>query len=235
MEVIEEFYLTAARQIEGLNLAEFIKTELFVYGAVGLASIVALGGFLLSRTPAPKPIQAQSEANEAREYALSSSCPRTPNAWSVGVSNGGVSVSQHSTLRNFTLTSSNPTPQDIMDAILLASYSPEEGDKCMPASIAFLSTAVTSKQTIKAVTLLISAFDIKLMKIVDVVVDESADVTVADGVLGQPLAAAGEIPEYQPAPNRVCYACRKELSKTKPSQCSACKSVIYCGAECAVS
>ncbi|KAJ1340457.1 hypothetical protein BSLG_004904 [Batrachochytrium salamandrivorans] len=35
-----------------------------------------------------------------------------------------------------------------------------------------------------------------------------------------------------PMPNRFCFTCKKEIT-TKPSQCSACKAVIYCSADCA--
>jgi hypothetical protein len=40
--------------------------------------------------------------------------------------------------------------------------------------------------------------------------------------------------EWAPAPNRGCFQCHEEITG-KVQQCSACKAVIYCSSECAVS
>ena len=39
---------------------------------------------------------------------------------------------------------------------------------------------------------------------------------------------------FSSAPNRGCFQCKKDIVG-KASQCSACKAIIYCSADCAVS
>ncbi|KAI8802992.1 hypothetical protein BJ742DRAFT_512482 [Cladochytrium replicatum] len=168
--------------------------------------------------------------------------PHTDQLWQVGVTARSVSVSEAGVLRSiqFTPKGTLPTSDDVLSALAAAILTPIE-DVMLPAplpvikprKVGFLQTRQCPDQVITSLHNLLEkkGYEIAAGKL------EELEAEVAESrkkVLEEEAAvrkAATKV-EFIPTPKRVCFVCSKEIAE-KPSQCSVCKAVIYCSADCA--
>ncbi|KAJ3237157.1 hypothetical protein HDU81_009913 [Chytriomyces hyalinus] len=159
-------------------------------------------------------------------------------------------------------TAAHPAAREISDTILLVMIKPFEGAPRRPAVVAFLPSRVCSPAVVAEVAKRImqvlpdtrvttmEEIQDEMPKIMEKrkaeieknpalaapsVVQQSQQAAAA--AAAQSAAAAGEKPvqpklPMNPTPSRGCFVCKKEI-ESKIKQCSACKSVIYCSADCA--
>ena len=111
-----------------------------------------------------------------------------------------------------------------------------------PKTAVFLSSSLCSTETITQVTEQLSAYGISVSTYQNpelatllnkrrrqLFEEQKEKATKAASEYQNLAGAVGLIPQ----PNRGCYTCKQEISG-KASQCSACKAIIYCSANCAV-
>ena len=130
----------------------------------------------------------------------------------IGISDKAISVTENGSLRCIEFSN------DLFKVLKKSIALPRSGDRYLPETICFVNAATGLDNEITRITNLgISVGDYKDLGVKAKRVVESGN----SGPTG-----------LQPQPNRGCFVCHNEI-ESKPSQCSACKAVIYCGAACA--
>ncbi|KAJ3352740.1 hypothetical protein HDU83_007688 [Entophlyctis luteolus] len=183
------------------------------------------------------------------------------NYLQVGISSNAIAVSEEASLLgfNFFKVPGTPTVDEIMETILLVMIKPFEGIPRRPSFVAFLPSRVIPDSQVEEISQrLAEVFDpseLKVTTMEEIEPEMPALIkTRLEEIKQNPSLAAPSVvqaagqnspsnsvdpskPAQQklpmnPTPKRKCFVCKKEIeSKTK--QCSACKSVIYCSADCA--
>ncbi|KAJ3212898.1 hypothetical protein HDU67_003515 [Dinochytrium kinnereticum] len=187
------------------------------------------------------------EAGDAMERsALEAAAPKstvTEAIWQIGVSNKAIAVSEEASVRaiEFTANGKLPTSSDIVLAVLKAIVTPsDQGGERRPRVAMVLSTRLVSDSTVKKASKeLKELLDIRLetqealeAEMPALLLKRKEELEKAKKDSPAPQAASTEPPEMIAAPNRACFVCKEEI-KGKTKQCSACKAIIYCSAECA--
>ncbi|EGF82527.1 hypothetical protein BATDEDRAFT_34496 [Batrachochytrium dendrobatidis JAM81] len=187
----------------------------------------------------------EEEAKELEEEICKA--PVTEAIWEIGVSAKSASVVEEGVVRvvAFTKNLRPPTAEHIVATLIKAIARPEFLTKSpvrRPKIAMFLSSRTCSDAIVSKVASIMNdkcgirvttseALAPELSKIQkkrskEILQQEAKDqVTTPRGVKNLDI-------KLLPMPNRFCFTCKKEIL-TKPSQCSACKAVIYCSAECA--
>ncbi|KAJ3288744.1 hypothetical protein HK104_007993 [Borealophlyctis nickersoniae] len=180
---------------------------------------------------------------------------QTEAVWEIGVSARAVAVAEEGVLRAFESNSdgSKPTAEQICDNLLKAIAAPTEGvfpvEK--PRVAAFLQSRQCTDAVISKVAKRMKEFGVRVTSIEELgpemeeLMNKRKEeimkkgTAAAKGQLNQMMAAQaggvqadGPKPEFLAQPSRACFTCHKEIPG-KASQCSACRAIIYCGAECA--
>ncbi|KAJ3118796.1 hypothetical protein HDU96_008520 [Phlyctochytrium bullatum] len=183
---------------------------------------------------APEKEALQSEAQKA---------PITEAVWHVGISSKAIAVSEEVNLRAIELTTGGKSPSaaDIVLAVLKAISTPsDQGEPRRPRVAMALSTRMVSDAVIQqAAKELKDLVDIRFEtqealedELPELLAKRKAEVEQVRKTVPQAPAAPAKAPEMAPTPNRACFVCKEEI-KGKTKQCSACKAIIYCSAECA--
>jgi hypothetical protein len=176
----------------------------------------------------------ENDAQECEKFLKNDDSPMANSLWQVGVGQKSVSVGCDGVLRQFHFTKSVPTSTEIVNCIKMAAFRPMEGaSQQRPKLVSFLESRQCSDATLKAVSDDFPSF--KVIKNETV----TKEVLETHFGLGAADKRASEAKENRKSTNgpppRMCIVCSKQMVNKKPSQCSACKAVIYCGVECAVS
>jgi hypothetical protein len=164
-----------------------------------------------------------------------------PCIWEIGVSERACSVAEDGVLRaiEFTIDLKKPTVSHIIATLKKAIAEPieEEMEKQKPEFVVFLDTVVLSSEQQKFIknelkeklNVTISTME-KLHSERPELFDIKKSIPVP--TIPQFQTDEKEIP-FNEKPPRGCFNCRSDIVG-KASQCSACKAVIYCSADCAV-
>ncbi|KAJ3106538.1 hypothetical protein HDU97_006131 [Phlyctochytrium planicorne] len=169
--------------------------------------------------------------------------PFTNAVWSIGISNKAVAVSEEVNLRAIEITANGktPTPADIVNAVLKAIVTPSDQEGARRPRVAMvLSTRMVPDSTVqKAAKELKSLLDIRLetqealeAELPELLKKRNEELAQVKKESPQVAAAPQKAPEMAAPPNRACFVCKQEI-KGKTKQCSACKAIIYCSADCA--
>ncbi|KAI9098233.1 hypothetical protein DFS34DRAFT_649820 [Phlyctochytrium arcticum] len=190
---------------------------------------------------------------EAEEVADNvKNAPVEKVVFDVGISAHAVAVSQDGLLRAFhVIPKGSVSAAHISAAVVKAVALPIETDHNVyrPQIVAFLEsrqcTPAVLNAAIKRLTQVLGpevkvAPTEKIADQVKAITEErksalanasSVNDAAANGAAGVKLDANGK-PAFVPTPDRGCFVCKQEITE-KPSQCSACKAIIYCSPECA--
>lgn len=185
----------------------------------------------------------------------------TDAMWTIGITAKSASVSEEATLRimEFIPQSLKLSPEFLAALVLKAMVNPtailedsgaDDGDELLPKVqrrpqvMSFLPTELIPHALIDAVAQKMEAYGVKITsyqqlkpeEMTEIIKKRRADILKEDKEMRQKLKekAVSEKVEYQPQPLRGCFTCKTEITG-KASQCSACKAIIYCSADCAVS
>ncbi|KAI8841700.1 hypothetical protein BC829DRAFT_420531 [Chytridium lagenaria] len=166
------------------------------------------------------------------------------------VSNKAVAVSEEVNLRaiEFSANGKAPTSSDIVVAVLKAIVTPsDQGEARRPKVAMVLSTRMISDSVVKK-----AAAELKELVGIRLETQEALEAELpallakrkeevekikktapqVDAAVPGAAAAPAKAAEMAATPNRACFVCKEEI-KGKTKQCSACKAIIYCSAECA--
>ncbi|KAI8618997.1 hypothetical protein BC830DRAFT_1106051 [Chytriomyces sp. MP71] len=195
-------------------------------------------------------------------HSQAKTSPQNKAVWQIGVSGKAVAVSEEASLLGFNFArneaAGHPAASEIADTIFLVMIKPFEGVPRRPSAIAFLPSRVCSDAVVQEVAKRITSIlpDTRVTTMEEIEKDmpalmqtRNAEITSnpnlaapsvvqqAQAQQAQLAAASGAKPVKQvlpmnPTPPRGCFVCKKDITE-KTKQCSACKSVIYCSAECA--
>ncbi|KAH6584561.1 hypothetical protein BASA60_000925 [Batrachochytrium salamandrivorans] len=187
----------------------------------------------------------EEDAEELEEEACKA--PTIEAVWEIGVSNRAVSVAEEGVVRliAFTKDLRPPTANHIVATLIKAIARPEAIDPLpvhRPNISVFLPSRICSDAVVAKVAAIMKA------KCGMRILTNEALAPELDGIkekrrqelLRMKVQEEVKVPrgiknpdvKLLPMPNRFCFTCKKEIT-TKPSQCSACKAVIYCSADCA--
>jgi hypothetical protein len=180
--------------------------------------------------------------------------------WTIGITSKSASVSEEATLRlmEFIPQSLKSVSVDFLAALVLkAMVSPtailedsnDDHEELLPKvqrrpqNVSFLPTELVSPALIESVAQKMQVYGVKVTsyqalkpeEMAEIIKKRRADMLKEDKDMRQKLKdkAVTEKVEYQAQPLRGCFTCKTEIPG-KASQCSACKAIIYCSAECAV-
>lgn len=159
------------------------------------------------------------------------SLQKVPLTALVGVSKGAVSLVLNGELVHFILQNTTKKT-NILIWNCIAEFI--RNSRVVPKNIAFLSTCTCSaavlekaakelKEKLDVDAKSIDKFDEKDLTLLGQAPVKTTTATKAS----TPVTANGARP-------RMCYTCKKMIVDKKPSQCAACKAIIYCSADCAV-
>jgi hypothetical protein len=173
----------------------------------------------------------ENDAQECEKFLQNNDSAMATSLWQVGVGEKSVSVGCDGVLRQFHFTKGIPTSKEIVNCIKMAAFQPMEG--CIPQRpklVSFLESRQCSDAILKAV-----ADEFPLIKLIK---NETVTKELLESQFGIIEKRASEAKENRKSisgsPPRMCIVCSKQIIDKKPSQCSACKAVIYCGVDCAV-
>lgn len=148
--------------------------------------------------------------------------------WMVGITKKSVSVvSSQGLLKSLEfITTSDSLNDFIFDTILQAIKFPRDvpaSSAAKPKEIYFLNQPHPD-----------TALSARLAKIGIKVTATKPSQPSSEGQKSAPLQQLPqEQIQFNAQPNRGCISCHQEIIGKKPSQCSACKAVIYCSSTCA--
>jgi hypothetical protein len=157
--------------------------------------------------------------------------------WELGVSGKSCSVSEEGILRaiEFTIDLAKPSVSHVLSTVKKAMLEPRDPQSVIhkPEFVVFLETVILSESERKKVTDSLAKLDVTVTTLDELKRDrpELFDIKKALPFVNRPLESKEVIP-FNEQPPRGCFSCRKDIPG-KASQCSACKAVIYCSAECA--
>ncbi|KAL2919138.1 hypothetical protein HK105_201411 [Polyrhizophydium stewartii] len=189
----------------------------------------------------------EEEAEDLAEEAKAA--PTTDAIWQIGVSSRSASVAEEGAVRlvAFTKDLRPPTAKHIVATLVKAMVRPEfMGDLEIqrPKLAIFLPSRTCSDAVVAQVAATMKErFDMRVVSAEQIAsempeIQKRRQAQIAEAQrkanAGAPLPVPGiKNPniKLQAQPNRHCFNCKKEI-ETKPSQCSACKAVIYCSGEC---
>ncbi|KAI8593401.1 hypothetical protein BDZ88DRAFT_404552 [Geranomyces variabilis] len=187
-----------------------------------------------------------AEASEELEQAAFTA-PVTETPWEVGVSATAVAVSEDGTLRGFEIfPAGGISAEQILSVVIRAISEPLEKQKVQrPKLMSILQSRQCSDAVLAEVCESVGKFGIKAgatealgPQLAEYVARRKAEMERAlqNPTPVVPVAAAGAPqngpkPEFIPTPNRGCFVCKQDI-EAKPSQCSACKAMIYCSTVC---
>ncbi|KAI8822995.1 uncharacterized protein EV422DRAFT_387526 [Fimicolochytrium jonesii] len=191
---------------------------------------------------------AKSLVEEAEGWAKdAANAPVTETPWEIGVTNTAVAVAEDGNLRTFEAAEGGKkvTAAFIAAAIVKAISAPSQELKVQrPKIVSFLHSRQCSPRDIKDVGKKLELYGIRVdtAEALEAELAPYYEKRKADMAKGPQIplvlptspvgpAPAGEKPQFGPQPNRGCFTCKKEIDG-KASQCSACKAMIYCSAEC---
>lgn len=127
--------------------------------------------------------------------------------------------------------------QYVVETLLKAILFPlNDQQPCKPTHIAFMNTSVfSSKKVFPEILHAIKEYSIEACMFEDIPEKEKriTSFTNTNNQTVPPKNIDPKTVQYNEPPPRRCYACHVEI-KGKPSQCSACKAIIYCSPDCAV-
>ncbi|KAI9199856.1 uncharacterized protein BJ171DRAFT_199257 [Polychytrium aggregatum] len=186
--------------------------------------------------------------------------PVTEAPWLIGYSAKAVSVTEDGNLRaiDFTYHGGVPTVEDVEIALLKAIVRPMMGQPAKPKIAAFLASRTCDDKLVQAVGQAFESFKVRITTVEESQAEleelkkkrgsehrsipggpasvPAPGSVAAVGAAAAAAAAAAPAPDKKPEfikqPNRGCFVCHQDIDG-KPSQCSACKAVIYCGPACA--
>lgn len=214
---------------------------------------------LQHKSAASTPISLHDAAYDlqaAKAFMANKDSTTTHALWFIGVSQKCVSVSEDGVLRAAIMTRSVPTPTDILDTLVKAAHHPADSEyKRRPKFAVFLDTAMCPATTMQRVMdeaakaewggikVLKSMADLSESELNEIKGKRETEKKVTGEAAKQiqmmqqqqrAMAAGQPKPDYVAQPSRMCFVCRKQIENgAKPSQCSACKAIIYCGPDCA--
>ena len=167
--------------------------------------------------------------------------------WECGVSQKSCSVSAQGVLRAFEFTENltKPDAEHVLATVYKSIVEPQEDDGSVPekpSHLIFLATCLLNdeeKATIakELKTLNIIACSLEELQKMDLECAKRRNLLPKGTAIPPPTQVTSGPQQVLPMnaqPNRGCISCRKDITEKKPSQCSACKAVIYDGADCAV-
>jgi hypothetical protein len=157
--------------------------------------------------------------------------------WEVGISGRSCSVSEDGVLRAIEFTSdlTKPSVGHLVSTIKKAMVEPLDEQSAIrkPEFVVFLDTAVLNDTEMEKVSNLLRKLEITVTSLDFLKQNRSELFDIKKTLpLINDVISQDDIP-FNKQPPRGCFNCRKEIFG-KASQCSACKAVIYCSAECAV-
>ncbi|KAJ3324095.1 hypothetical protein HDV06_000636 [Boothiomyces sp. JEL0866] len=155
--------------------------------------------------------------------------------WEVGVSAKACSVSENGVLKAIEFSDGKPNVKHVVGTVMKAILDPIDGAVKKPKVLMFLDTCLLKDGEKSQITKELKDYEMTIVSLKQLEVDYPAlhaerakEVEIfapQQPTVQQPL-------KMNPPPPRGCFACRKEIPG-KASQCSACKAVIYCSADCA--
>lgn len=181
------------------------QMETIVPVIVGLI-LIAMTYFLMSKK------DTKSQIISLEDCDISKLEIKKKSVFYIGISDQAISVSENGILRGIEFS------RDLYKVLKKAIAYPRSGDSYLPETVCFVNSSAAFEKDINQITKLgitignYKDFEVKAKRPTD------AGQTASTGLL--------------PQPNRGCFVCHKEI-ESKPSQCSACKAVIYCGGACA--
>ncbi len=157
------------------------------------------------------------------------SLPRVPLSFLVGVSPGSATVVANEELIAYALEDTTTHPNlplfvynTISASLRLAGF---------PKNVVFLATHSCPASVLEKVTAMLKKhLDLEAFTMNNV----PADQLVLTLSASSPVAKPSPPPSKDGKRYRMCYSCKNYITEKKPSQCSACKCIIYCSADCAV-
>ncbi|KAJ3126479.1 hypothetical protein HK098_007461 [Nowakowskiella sp. JEL0407] len=177
------------------------------------------------------------------EVSRAKSAPKSNAIWQVGVSSRAVSIAEDGVLRciEFTESGSIPKSADIISAIFSAILSPIENKmqpklpSLRPAVVSLLQTRQCDEAEVDKLIKAFAEYDLEVrVDREEVLEPEMMELKRKWNLELLEKSKNGPKKEYAPQPPRICFHCRKEIGPGgKVTQCSACKAVIFCGADCA--
>jgi hypothetical protein len=203
--------------------------------ALSIAMFPALKSF------APKEVStskidglSQNVLEEMDDYTKDASqAPVVDIVWEIGISQKAVSVSSQGTVRiiEFTKDLNPPTLIHVWATVLKAIASPNYNGVSFeiqkPSMAVLLSNDVLPESDVPNLVSYANDFGIKI--ITQQNIEKDPELIKKWQVVKKEVVKV----DYIPQPNRGCYVCKCEIPG-KASQCSACRSIVYCGVECAV-
>ncbi|KAJ3091821.1 hypothetical protein HK102_013345 [Quaeritorhiza haematococci] len=159
--------------------------------------------------------------------------PSTEAIWQIGVTNKAIAVSEEGLLRLIDFVGPPITADDICHRVLKAITNAADGLPVQkPRVIAFLESRRCSAKVVNAVAEKLKEYDIRASTMEELAPEMEELAKKRKEELAQKKVPQQK-PDFQEQPPRSCFICRKQITQGKPSQCSACKAIIYCGAACA--
>jgi hypothetical protein len=167
--------------------------------------------------------------------------------WECGVSKKACSVSAQGILRSFQFTEklTKPNVDHVLATIYKSIVEPQDDDGSVPekpSHIIFLDTCLLDNEEKAKIAKELESLGIKACSLAEL---ENSDAECAKRRNLLPKGTPIPPPSLSSGPQKVlpmnaqpprgCIFSRKEIIGRKPNQCSACKAVIYDGAESAVS
>ncbi|KAI8998324.1 hypothetical protein BC832DRAFT_594934 [Gaertneriomyces semiglobifer] len=217
------------------TVQEFPRAAAFVLAAPLIPAFLLL---ILKSLSAPKQINAieqwkvQTPAEQREGFVEDASkVPEIEVGWEVGVTSTAVAVSEEGMLRAFheVPVGKTITADNIYTTLLKAIVQPMDLlEPGRPRLISFLQSRQCSQKDIEHVVQKMKSLNIK----VDIAENANFEMENLRLKRMDEMAKKSGKDKLIPTPNRSCIACHKDI-EAKPSQCSACKAVIYCGADCA--